>query len=173
MLWLNDIAEHHTGEGKLYLCAVKDVFSNRIVGYSIDSRMKARLAVDALAFAAVRRTAVGDQVAGCIVHSDRGSQFRSRKFFAPWVSTQWSDPWDESAPAVTMRRWNRFLRCYRKTSSTGSLGRPATSCDRDSHLDRTDLPPASAPGQAQQIDPGRIRSHHDHTSSSSCLIAVT
>ncbi|WP_156677391.1 MULTISPECIES: IS3 family transposase [Nocardia] len=80
MLWLTDITEHHTGEGKLYLCAVKDVFSNRIVGYSIDSRMKARLAVDALASAAARRTAVGDQVAGCIVHSDRGSQFRSRKF---------------------------------------------------------------------------------------------
>jgi transposase InsO family protein len=37
-LWLADITEHRTGEGKLYLCAIKDVFSNRIVGYSIDSR---------------------------------------------------------------------------------------------------------------------------------------
>ena len=36
-LWLSDITEHWTGEGKLYLCAVKDVWSNRIVGYSIDS----------------------------------------------------------------------------------------------------------------------------------------
>ncbi|MGW5437130.1 IS3 family transposase [Nocardia asteroides] len=80
MLWLMDITEHHTGDGKLYLCAVKDVFSNRIVGYSIDSRMKARLAVDALSSAAARRSAAGDQVAGCVVHSDRGSQFRSRKF---------------------------------------------------------------------------------------------
>ena len=34
-LWLTDITEHPTSEGKLYLCAVKDVFSNRIVGYSI------------------------------------------------------------------------------------------------------------------------------------------
>ncbi|UPK61725.1 IS3 family transposase (plasmid) [Rhodococcus pyridinivorans] len=79
-LWLTDITEHHTGEGKLYLCAIKDVHSNRIVGYSIDSRMKARLAVDALDSAVARRAAAGDQVAGCIVHSDRGSQFRSRKF---------------------------------------------------------------------------------------------
>ncbi|MFD4443716.1 DDE-type integrase/transposase/recombinase [Nocardia sp. NPDC058519] len=47
-LWLTDITEHHTGEGKLYLCAIKDVLSNRIVGYSIDSRMKTRLAVHAL-----------------------------------------------------------------------------------------------------------------------------
>jgi putative transposase len=43
-LWLADITEHCTGEGKLYLCAIKDVFSTRIVGYSIDSRMKSRLA---------------------------------------------------------------------------------------------------------------------------------
>ncbi|WP_165497077.1 hypothetical protein [Rhodococcus sp. ABRD24] len=50
------------------------MYSNRIVGYSIDSRMKARLAVDALDSAVARRAAAGDQVAGCIVHSDRGSQ---------------------------------------------------------------------------------------------------
>lgn len=75
-LWLADITEHKTGEGKLYLCAVKDVFSNRIVGYSISDRMKSRLAVDALNNAVTRR----GEVAGCILHTDRGSQFRSRKF---------------------------------------------------------------------------------------------
>jgi putative transposase len=74
-LWLTDITEHWTNEGKLYLCTVKDVHSNRIVGYSIDDRMKARLAVAALDNAVARR---GD-VAGCILHSDRGSQFRARK----------------------------------------------------------------------------------------------
>ncbi|MFD5454700.1 IS3 family transposase [Streptomyces olivaceus] len=77
-LWLTDITEHATGEGKLYLCAVKDVYSGRIVGYSIDARMKFRLAVTALESAVARR----GQVAGCVVHSDRGSQFRSRKFVA-------------------------------------------------------------------------------------------
>ena len=71
--------EHRTGEGKLYLCAVKDVFSGRIVGYSIADRMKARLAVDAVASAVARRGVDGATVAGCVVHSDRGSQFRSRK----------------------------------------------------------------------------------------------
>lgn len=75
-LWLTDITEHSTDEGKLYLCAIKDVFSGRIVGYSISDGMKARLAVNALDNAVSRR---GD-AAGCIVHSDRGSQFRSRKF---------------------------------------------------------------------------------------------
>ena len=75
-VWLGDITEHWTGEGKVYLCAFKDLYSNRIVGYSIDSRMKSRLAVSALNNAVARR---GD-VAGCVVHTDRGSQFRSRKF---------------------------------------------------------------------------------------------
>ena len=79
-LWLTDITEHWTGEGKLYLCAIKDVYSKRIVGYSIDSRMKSRLAVAALDNAVARRAAEGGDVAGCVVHSDRGSQFRSRKF---------------------------------------------------------------------------------------------
>ena len=75
-LWLVDVTEHKTAEGKLYLCAIKDVFSGRIVGYSIDSRMKSWLAVQALENAVAMR---GD-VAGCVIHSDRGSQFRSRKF---------------------------------------------------------------------------------------------
>lgn len=75
-LWLADITEHATGEGKLYLCAIKDAFSNRIVSYSIDERMKSRLAVTALDNAVAWR---GD-VDGCILHSDRGSQFRSRRF---------------------------------------------------------------------------------------------
>ncbi len=75
-LWLSDISEHWTREGKLYLCAIKDAYSGRIVGYSMDSRMKASLAVDALNNAVARR----GNVTGCIVHSDRGSQFRSRKF---------------------------------------------------------------------------------------------
>src|SRR3954465_15004930 len=73
--WLTDITEHNTAEGKLYLCAVKDVYSGRIVGYSIDSRMKASLAVAALRSAIARRSPVGT-----IVHSDRGSQFRSTVF---------------------------------------------------------------------------------------------
>ena len=75
-LWLTDITEHGTAEGKLYLCAIKDVFSNKIVGYSIDSRMKARLAVNAVEMAVAHR----GNPEGVIVHSDRGSQFRSRKF---------------------------------------------------------------------------------------------
>jgi transposase InsO family protein len=75
-IWLTDITEHPTAEGKIYCCAIKDVFSNRIVGYSIDDRMTAQLAVGALRAAIARRQPDGTVV----VHSDRGSQFRSRAF---------------------------------------------------------------------------------------------
>ena len=75
LLWLTDITEHPTDEGKLYLCAVKDACSNRIVGYSMDARMTAALAVaalhNAIALRAPHKT---------VVHSDRGSQFRSNAF---------------------------------------------------------------------------------------------
>jgi transposase InsO family protein len=73
--WLTDITEHPTGEGKLYLCAIKDCASNRIVGYSMGPRMTSDLAVAALHNAITRRSPQGT-----IVHSDRGSQFRSRKY---------------------------------------------------------------------------------------------
>ncbi len=96
-LWLADITEHWTGEGKLYLCAIKDVFSNRIVGWAIDSRMKARLVVAAIEMAVARR---GD-VAGCILHSDRGSQFRARKVH----------------------------RCLARYQMVGSMGRVGTAAD--------------------------------------------
>jgi transposase InsO family protein len=76
LVWLTDITEHATAEGKLYLCAIKDVYSNRIVGYSIDSRMKASLAVAALRNAVALRA----PAPGLTVHSDRGSQFRSNKY---------------------------------------------------------------------------------------------
>ena len=52
LLCLTDISEHSTAERKVYLCAVKDACSNRIVGYSLDSRMTSELAIHALRGAA-------------------------------------------------------------------------------------------------------------------------
>jgi transposase InsO family protein len=74
-LWLTDITEHPTREGKLYACCVKDVFSNRIVGASMSDRMTSALAVQALENAIATR---GRHET--IVHSDRGSQFRSTAY---------------------------------------------------------------------------------------------
>ena len=75
-VWLVDITEHPTREGKLYLCAFKDVCSRRIVGWAVSARMDSFLAVRALHDAMKRR----GYPRGVIIHSDRGSQFRSRNF---------------------------------------------------------------------------------------------
>jgi len=61
---MTDITEHSTAEGKVYMCAAKDAFSGRIVGYAIDSRTKSRLVVRAIENAVAMR----GNVAGCIVH---------------------------------------------------------------------------------------------------------
>ena len=77
--WVTDITEHPTvGQGKVYCCAVKDLFSNRIVGYALSERMTADLAVGALRAAIARRQPDGI----VIVHADRGAQFRARSFQA-------------------------------------------------------------------------------------------
>jgi len=73
--WVGDITEHRTREGKLYLCTFKDLWSNRIVGYSIADQMTAALSVCAIRNAGLRR-----DCEGVIVHTDRGSQFRARAF---------------------------------------------------------------------------------------------
>jgi putative transposase len=73
--WVTDITEHPTSEGTLYVCLVKDLCSNRIVGYSIGARMTAELACAALMMAIVTRRPVNT-----IIHSDRGSQFRSNAY---------------------------------------------------------------------------------------------
>ena len=54
-LWMTDITEHHTREGKLYGCAVLDAFSRMVVGWSIDSSQTALLVTSALAMAISRR----------------------------------------------------------------------------------------------------------------------
>lgn len=123
-LWLADITEHTTCEGKLYICAIKDAFSNRIVGYSIDSRMKSRLAVAALSGAVARR----GEVAGCILHTDRGSQFRAGSSSTPCTIAAWSAPWAESGPPATTPPWRASSACCRRMSWTAAAGIPANNC---------------------------------------------
>jgi len=109
MLWFTDITEHPTAEGKLYLCAVKDACSKRIVGYSIDARMTSQLAVDALRNAIALR----DPDATAIVHSDRGSSVhltpRQREVLVLRVAVdcrrrrqprRWVDDWDGAGDAA-------------------------------------------------------------------------
>jgi putative transposase len=75
-IWTADITYIATGEGWLYLAAVEDLYSRRIVGWSMGSRIDSRLVVDALEMALARR--VPDE--GLVAHSDRGSQYASEHY---------------------------------------------------------------------------------------------
>lgn len=76
LLWMTDITEHPTREGKVYCCVVLDAFSRYVVGWSIDSTQTTTLVLNALGMATRRRNPEGDLV----IHSDRGVQFTSWAF---------------------------------------------------------------------------------------------
>lgn len=74
-VWVGDITYIATDEGWLYLAVVLDLFSRKVVGWSMSDRMTATLVCDALRMALFRRK----QPRGVIMHTDRGSQYCSRE----------------------------------------------------------------------------------------------
>jgi putative transposase len=74
--WAADITYIPAGEGWLYLAAVEDLHSRRIVGWAMGERIDSRLVVDALEMAIARRL----PGAGLVAHSDRGSQYASEHY---------------------------------------------------------------------------------------------
>jgi putative transposase len=76
-LWLTDISEHPTTEGKLYVAAVMDAWSRRIIGWSIAEHMRTELVIDALGMATLRRRPPDKTT---ILHSDHGTQYTSWAF---------------------------------------------------------------------------------------------
>ena len=75
-LWLTDITEHPTREAKVYCCCVLDLFSRKIVGFSISRHCDSDLVNGALSMAATSRQTSAETV----IHSDHGSQFTSWAF---------------------------------------------------------------------------------------------
>lgn len=73
-IWTSDITYLWTSEGWLYLAIVLDIFTRKIVGWSISSRINAEIVRDALAMAIRHEMPEG----GVIFHSDRGSQYSSK-----------------------------------------------------------------------------------------------
>jgi putative transposase len=76
-LWVMDVTEHPTPEGKCYLAVVLDAWSRRVVGWSIADHIRSELVVDALQMAIWRRRPPEGTT---IAHSDHGSQYTSRAF---------------------------------------------------------------------------------------------
>jgi putative transposase len=76
VLWIADVTYLRTWEGWLYLAAVQDAYSRRIVGWQMAEHMRAELVLDALKMAIKRRR----PEPGLIHHSDQGSQYVSLAF---------------------------------------------------------------------------------------------
>jgi len=74
--WVADITYIPTREGWLYLAAVEELYSRRVVGWSMADHLESRLVVDALELA-VQRRLPGE---GLLAHSDRGSQYASEHY---------------------------------------------------------------------------------------------
>jgi putative transposase len=91
--WTGDITYIPTGDGWLFLAVVIDLFSRRVVGWSMKPEMRSSLVIDALEMAWLQRSP--NKSTGRIFHSDRGSQYASREF---------SQVLDERGIAASMSR---------------------------------------------------------------------
>ncbi len=74
--WLSDLSYIPTAQGWLYLCSIIDLYSRKVVGWSLGTRMRTELVLQALMMALMRRR----PAKGLIFHSDRGSQYCSHAF---------------------------------------------------------------------------------------------
>jgi putative transposase len=74
--WVSDITYLWTLEGWLYLAVILDLFSRRVVGWSLSERLERKLALDALGMALAER----QPSSGMLHHSDRGSQYASQEY---------------------------------------------------------------------------------------------
>lgn len=98
-VWVSDITYFWTKEGWIYLCAIIDLFSRKVIGWTVDKRMKAELVIESV-WKAIKTRAPEP---GLIFHSDRGSQYcstRLRNIFKEYKVNQSmskkGDCWDNA-----------------------------------------------------------------------------
>jgi transposase InsO family protein len=122
-LWVTDITEHPTREGKVYCCVVIDVLIRRVVGWAIDTAQRSDLATNAMGMAIDSRR----PPPGAIIHGEHGTQFTSRGLHLQG---------EERGPApfpryrrrsLRTRSWSRSGGACRSSCSTGSDGAPGSS----------------------------------------------
>jgi hypothetical protein len=135
-LSLTDLTGHPTAEGTLYLCAVRDACTNRIVGYSMGPR----------------RTSRPRWCAPAGVPSSGPTPTP-----APGVATGSAARWARSGRARTTPPWSRSPRCRTRTSPTGGAGRPASSSGSRSWSGSKDLPPPALPRHPRPAHAHRVR----------------
>jgi transposase InsO family protein len=122
LLWVTDITEHPTREGKVYCAVVLDTFSRKVVGWSIDSTQTATPVTNALSMAISNR-----QRSGTIIHSDHGVQFASWVFTRRVQEAGLAPSMGSIGDCYDNGRWSRSGTACRPSCSTGDGGAPASN----------------------------------------------
>ena len=154
LLWMTDITEHPTREGKLYCCAVLDAWSRKVVGWSLDRRHTAAMVNSALAMALHSR---GPRP-GAVVHSDHGWSIHI-------MDVQPTDPLRRARPVAGHCR-RRIRQCCgrvllgthaNRTPQHQKMEDPRRALHRDLRLDRSVLQSPAAPLGPREHRTRRIR----------------
>jgi transposase InsO family protein len=127
-LWAADVTQFRTGEGWLYLAAVLDLWSRRVIGWAIGPAVDAELVGDALLMAFQRRRP--DR--RVVHHSDRGAVYTSLAFSARLTALELDQRSAPSAAATTTPPSSRSSppsNANSPGSTTTRSGRPALSCE--------------------------------------------
>jgi transposase InsO family protein len=135
-LWMMDVTEHPTGDGKVYLAVVLDAFSRMVVGWSIADHMRAELVVDALQMALWRRRPLPGRT---VAHADHGAQYTSWAF-GRRLRTAGSARVDGLHRRRPRQQRGRELLRHpaARTPRPASVERPSTARAGDLRVDRVD-----------------------------------
>ena len=159
---------HHrtsNGGGKALPLRDQGRVSNRIVGYSIDSRMKSSLAGPRCATRSRSRSP-----AGTVCHTDRGGQFRAKRTQRLLAINDLVGSMGRSPRAGDNAAMESFFSLLQKNVlNPPFVDHPRTTAHRDRDLDRTHLPSPPPTSRPRPFDPGRIRGHHEHASRTGCV----
>lgn len=120
-VWTSDITYLTCGEGDLYLCAVKDEHSKRILGWQVADHMRAELVGDCINAAVATR---GHRCEGTILHSDRGSNTHQVTSPASPQLTGSAGRWAQPGSAGTTPEPNHYGPPSNTSTTTGTSSPP-------------------------------------------------
>jgi putative transposase len=160
-LWVQDVTQHRSGEGWVYLAVVIDAWSRRLVGWSIADHMRAELVADAIDMATLRRR----PPTGAIAHSDHGSNYCSWVFGQRLRAAGLLGSMGTIGDALDYAVAESFFASLNANSSTATPGPPEPGlperCSTGSRPSTTR--PAAAPPSATSAPwTSRPPQRHDH-----------
>lgn len=159
VLWVADITYLRTWEGWLYLAAVQDAYSRRIVGWAMTEHMRTELVADALQMAVQRRR----PEPGLIHHSDQGSPNMSLSASASRPATQGSPcRWDPAATATRTQSLRASSRRSKRARAPPAMAEQTRPQLRRLRVHRGVLQPPQTTPHPRTPLPRGIREHHNH-----------